>query len=118
MYAAPRPIEKWAFDVDAKDAWSACIERLLHCPDGAPDAVEIVADQRRQESGGAETAMRFADRADRLRARFIVEQSAAAPIDLHVDESRQQYLPAEIHGDGLTATGIGGRNDGLDPPFR
>ena len=58
---------------------------------------EVVADQRRQEAGGAEAAVR-ARRwcAMRLDVGVVVEQHAAAAVDLGVDEARQQQRAVEV----------------------
>src|SRR5580700_5642539 len=58
--------------------------------------VSIVADQRGQKTGGAEAPVGLADGAYGFRARVVVEQYAAAAVDLHVDESGQQQLSAEV----------------------
>ena len=58
--------------------------------------VQVVADQRGQESGGAEAAMRTADGANGLDARLVVEQHAAAAVDLRVDEAGQQQFALQI----------------------
>src|SRR5690606_28168260 len=55
-----------------------------------------VADQGRQEAGGAVAAVRAADGVDRLGTGVVVEQHAAATVDLHVDEARQQPAAAEV----------------------
>ena len=106
MHAATRPVEKRPLDVNTEDAGHAGIERGLHGGDCAPDRGEVVADQRGQEAGGAKTPMRRADGADRLGARVIVEQHAAAAVDLHIDESGQQELPLKIHDDRFGAARI------------
>src|SRR3546814_2271422 len=49
-----------------------------------------VADQGRQEGGGAEARVRGADRRDRFDIDLVVEQYAAAAVDLRVDEAGQQ----------------------------
>ena len=65
-----------------------------------------------------EMLSRCANGSNRRRTRFVIEQDTTAPIDLHVDESRQQYLPREIDGDGIADAHIGRRNQGFDSPAR
>ena len=73
VHTAACPVQEWPLDVNAERAGPVCIERSLHRGDGLRDGIEIIADQRRQESGGAVSPMRSADRADRFEARVIVE---------------------------------------------
>ena len=49
-----------------------------------------IGDQRRQERGRAELAVRRNDRRDRFGRRVVVEQHVAAAIDLNVDEARSE----------------------------
>jgi hypothetical protein len=49
-----------------------------------------VRDQRRQQAGGAEASMRLRDAPHRRHRRIVVEQDAAAAIDLYVDEARRE----------------------------
>ena len=58
--------------------------------------MQIVADERGQEADRAEAPMRAADLDDRIDAWIVVEQHAAAAVDLRVDESRQQESPCQI----------------------
>ncbi len=97
MHAAARRVEEGSLDVNAEDAGHAGVERRLHRSDGAPDGLEIVADQRGHETGGAEAPMGRTDGTDGLGARVIVEQHAAAAVDLHVDEPGQQELSLDVH---------------------
>jgi len=60
------------------------------------DLVRRVADQRREECGGPEAGMCRTDRGDRVDIDLVVEQNAAAAIDLGVDEARQQPAPLKI----------------------
>jgi hypothetical protein len=75
--------------VDAHDARHALGNRRVGGVDRARHDVEVVADQRGQEAGRAVPAVRLADAADRLDARRVVEQHAAATVDLGVDKPRQ-----------------------------
>ncbi len=99
VHAATRPVEERPLDVDPEHAGHAGVDRGLHGRDRARDRIEIIADQRRQETRRAETPVRGADRADRFEARGIIEQHTAAAVDLDVDEAGQQQLIAEIHAD-------------------
>jgi len=74
--------------MNADGTRQARIKRRLHRSDCLTDGVEIVADQRRQETRGAEAPVRRAYRADRLETGIVVEQHATAAIDLHIDENR------------------------------
>ena len=81
-----------AFEVDAEHARHALRDRLAHRRDRCAHDLDVVADQRRQEPGGAEAPMRGADAADRVDRRRVVEQHAAAAVDLGVDETGQQRV--------------------------
>ena len=87
MDALAIDVEERALDMDAEHARYARRDRRVHGRHRAADDVEIVADQRGEEAGGAEAAMRGADRGDALHGRRVVEQHAAAAIDLGIDES-------------------------------
>ena len=49
-----------------------------------------VADKSREESGGAEATMSAADGGNSGYGRLVVEENAAATVDLDVDEARRQ----------------------------
>src|SRR3546814_15135995 len=66
-----------------------------------------VADQGRQEGGGAEARVRGADRRDRFDIDLVVEQYAAAAVDLRVDEAGQQPAAFEVD------LALGGRIAGI-----
>src|SRR5213082_2289087 len=95
-YALARYVEERALDVNPEHARHAGLEGAAHRGDGARHHVEVGADEGRKESGGAEAAVGAADGADRLDGRGIVEEHAAAAVDLRVDEAGQQQLAAEI----------------------
>src|SRR5271170_323601 len=106
VHTAARPIEEWPLDVNSEYAGEAGIERALYSRDRLPNRVQIVADEGRHEPGGAEAAMRRADRLYRFEAGIFIEQHTAAAVHLHIDESRQQQLPLKIHHHGVTAARI------------
>ena len=76
--------------MNAEHAWNCPLDRSVHRPDRSIDRFEIVADERRQEPGGAEAAVGFADRCNSLDGWMIVEQDAAAAVHLQVDEAGDQ----------------------------
>src|SRR3546814_4186846 len=76
--AAPCGVEEGAFDMDAEDAGHPLGDRRVDGSDPALDHRQIVADQRRQQPGGAEAAVRGGDRRDRRDAGVGVEQRTAA----------------------------------------
>ena len=82
--------------MDAEHAGHALRDRGLDGCNRGAHRVDVVADQRRQKSGGAEASMRDADAANRFDRRGIVEQHAAAAVDLHVDEAGQQHVAAQV----------------------
>ena len=109
VHALTGDVEERPFDVNAENPRNARRDRAAHRGDGMRDDIEVRADQRRQEAGGAEAAMCGADGADRLHARRIVEQHPATAIHLQVDEARQQQASAEVIGLRRAAARIIGR---------
>ena len=105
-----------ALDVHADHAGYARRDGLTHRGDRVGDHREIVADQRGQEAGGAEAAVRGADGADRLHGGRVVEQHAAAAVHLRVDESGQQQRPAQVVGLGGLRARIACGHDRRDAP--
>ena len=79
------------------------------------DPGRVVADQGRQEAGGAEAPMRRADGGDALERRRVVEQHAAAAIDLDIDEARRQQ-PREIPAGSRLSTALAGITARMRPP--
>ena len=79
------------FQMDAGEARNFRPGRLDARLDRIARHVARVGDQRRQYRGGAEPHVRGTDRADRLDARPVIEQDAAAAIDLQVDEARYEH---------------------------
>jgi hypothetical protein len=104
--------------MNAERARQASIKRGLHRGDRLSDGVEIVADQRRQETRGAESPVRRAYRTDRLETGIIVEQHTAAAVDLHVDETGQQNVSLEIDDDGAAGSRIRRSHHAIDAPLR
>ncbi|MNE66264.1 hypothetical protein D3C80_1618030 [compost metagenome] len=96
MDALARDVEEGAFDVDAQHAGHALKHGLFDGVDGAVDHRQVVADQSRQEAGGAEAPMRGADAGDGLDRGRIVEQDAAAAVDLGVDIAGDQEVAVQI----------------------
>src|SRR3546814_8253179 len=72
--AAPCGVEEGAFDMDAEDAGHTLGDRRVDGSDPALDHRQIVADQRRQQPGGAEAAVSGGDRRERRDAGVGVEQ--------------------------------------------
>src|SRR5579871_3656787 len=108
MHALARDVEEGSLDMDSEHPGHACGDRGANRCDGARDDLQIGADECGKKSGGAEAPVCAADRRNRLYARGIVEQYAAAAIHLRVDESRQQQRPAEIVPSSRAAARIGG----------
>ncbi len=67
----------------------ACAARDRGDRPGA-DLLGRVADQGRQERGGAEPAVRRRDRRNSLHGRLVIEQNVAAAVDLRVDETGRE----------------------------
>lgn len=85
-----------AFEMNAEDARYALHDGVAHGGDRRAHHRDIVADQRRQQPGSAEAAMRLGDAPQGVDGRRVVEQHAATTVDLYVDEAGQQRLSAEI----------------------
>ena len=83
--------------MDAEHAGHGERDRVAGSGDRALHDGGIVADQGRQEAGGAEPAMRAADRGDGLDAGVVVEQHAAAAIDLGVDEAMHEVATIKVN---------------------
>ncbi len=89
--AAPLGRQERPFEMDAEAAERRAGDRLLDRGDRLGGDLRRIRDQGRQQRRGAEAGMRIADRAHALRGRRIVEQHAAAAIDLRIDEARRQH---------------------------
>ena len=86
MDAAFDLVDERAFDVNTDHAGNPRTDGGVAGIERSGDLLRRVADQSRQEGGRAEARVRRTDRGDRLDADLVVEQNAAAAIDLGVDE--------------------------------
>ncbi len=86
-----------AFQVDTEYAGHPGIDRFGGGRDCAFHHCRVVADQGRQQASGAEAPMRARDLGDGLHIGRVVEQVAAAAVDLGVDETRQQGVALQVH---------------------
>src|SRR3546814_7252918 len=82
--------------MDADGARHAGLDRVVDSGQRRRDLFGRVADQRRQEGGGAETGVRGADRRDGVHVGLVVEQHAAAAVDLRIDEAGEQPAAAQV----------------------
>ncbi|RYY44923.1 MAG: N-acetylglucosamine-6-phosphate deacetylase, partial [Sphingomonadales bacterium] len=73
-------VDERAFDMHAHDARHTRGNRSIDSGERGGNLIGRVAYQRRQECGGAEAAMRRADRGDPLDADIVVEQHSAAAL--------------------------------------
>ena len=105
-----------AFQMDAEHAGHALGQRLLHRGQRRAHHLHAVADQGRQETGGAEAPMRGADPAQCLHRGRLVEQHATAAVDLHVDEAGHEHRAAQVVLTRLTHARIGRRQQ-VDDAF-
>ena len=71
-----------------------------------------VGDQRRQQAGGAVLAVCGGDRPDAGDGRLIIEEHAAAAVDLHVDEARREQALDAPHPHAGGQVGV--LHDGTD----
>jgi hypothetical protein len=83
-------VEEGTLDMDAEHTRNPSFDRGVDGGDGPGDDIEIVADQRGQEAGGAELAVGAADRGDAFDGWLVVEQHAAAAIHLEIDEAGEE----------------------------
>ena len=83
-------VQKRPFDMHAEHPGNPGRQRLAHRRHAPLKHRQIVADQRRQKPRGAEAAMRFGNSLYPRHRRLVVEQHAAAAVDLEVDKTRQQ----------------------------
>ena len=82
--------------MNAQHAGHAGGDRGLHRTHGDVDDGEVVADQGGKKTGCPEGAVGRADGGDCLDRRGVVEQHAAAAIDLGVDKAGDQQIAAQI----------------------
>ncbi len=88
--AGPGGVEERPLDVDAKHARHPRRDGGIDCRDRARDRIEAIADQRGQKAGGAETPVGLTDCRYARDCRIVVEQGAAAAVDLEIDEAGEQ----------------------------
>ena len=81
-------VQKRSFEVHANDAGYVGGHRVANCIDCAGDYGKIIANQGRQKAGGAKASMRRRHGANSRHTWVIIEQHAAATVDLNVDETR------------------------------
>src|SRR3546814_6881607 len=93
--------------MEADDAGHALLDRRIDRGERGGDLRRRVADQRRQEGGGAKARVRGADRRYGIDIDLIVEQYAAAAVDLRVDEAGQQPAAPQVD------LALGGRIAGI-----
>ena len=91
-----RDVDHRALDMRTEHARYARRDRRVGRVERLRDRFVGIADQRRQERGGAERAMRIADRGNALDTQRVVEEDAAAAIDLCIDETGHQPTAVEI----------------------
>src|SRR3546814_20763586 len=83
--AALHLVDERTFDMDADDAGHALLDRRIDRGERGGDLRRRVADQRRQEGGGAKARGRGADRRYGIDIDLIVDQYDAAAVDLRAD---------------------------------
>jgi hypothetical protein len=86
----------------------------LHGSQGGRHFFPAVADERRQQRGGSELAVRRDDRANSISRRRIVEQYIAAAIDLDIDEAGREPGVFGQLADRHRPGDLRARNDGGD----
>jgi hypothetical protein len=77
------------FQVNADRAGDRA-DRLFRSVERGPHFLRAVGNQRRKQRRRSETAMRRGNGADPLHRRLVVEQHAAAAVDLQVDKARRE----------------------------
>ena len=98
----PRRIQHRPFDMDADDAGHLRLDRLVDRIERAGDLVGRLADQSRQHRGGAIGRMRRRHGRDAVDVETVVEQHAAAAIDLRIDIAGHD--PAAVQVDRVRRT--------------
>ncbi len=97
--------------MDAEYSGYVARNRFAHGGDGCVHGRGIVADQGGQQSGGAEATVRGGDARDAVDRRRIVEQHAAAAVDLAVDETGRKRATVEIDDLCRAHARVGGDDD-------
>ena len=85
-----------AFQMQTENSRYSLGDRIAGRGDRIAHHLAIVADQGRQQTGGTEAPMRLRDAPQRIDGRRVVEQHAAAAVDLDVDEAGQQRVALQI----------------------
>jgi hypothetical protein len=113
VHAAPRMREERPLDVNAQYTRHTLRDGGAHGLDGLSDHVQVVTDQRRQETRGPEAPVRGADRGDGFDAGMFVEQHAAAAVHLRVEEAGCQHAALEVY-QPVGTRDAAGADHGLD----
>ena len=95
MRALAARVQEGPFQVEAECRGDPAT-RLARRGDGSGHHLRRVGHERRQQTDGPVFAMRGGDTRDGLRCRVIVEQDAAAAVDLHVDIPGREQAAGEI----------------------
>ena len=105
MRAPAARVEEGPFQMDAecRRGPTPCLARR---GDGGGHHLRRVGHERRQQADGTVFAMRGGDAGDALGCRVIVEQDAAAAIDLHVDIAGRKQAAAEIPRRAVRSLGV------------
>ena len=114
VHAFSRRADVRPLEMETEHARHPLIDRTPHRIDRAHHRGAVAGDQGREEAGGAVAPVRLADARDRRGLGRIVEQHAAAAVDLQVDEARRQQAAVEIDAPGVPRR-RGVIDDALDP---
>ena len=96
-----------ALDVNAERAGDLRLERRAGGGNGLAHVLARIGDEGRHEAGGAIGPVRPADRRDAFRRALVVEEHAAAAIDLDIDEARRQQTRDAPHRGAGGNVGVG-----------
>ena len=96
VHAAPRAAEIRTFEMDAQHAGYVVGDGRVDRRERAAHLVRTVADERWQKTRRAELSVRRTDCADTVHVGPVVEQHAAAAVDLRVDEAWQQNQSTQV----------------------
>ena len=80
--------------------------RLAGRGDGGGHHLRRVGHERRQQADGAVIAMRGGDAGDALGCRVVIEQDAAAAVDLHVDIPGRKQAAGKIPRGAVRSLGV------------
>ena len=95
--AATLRADEWPLDMDAQYSRHACRDGCIDGLDRTSHGGEIVADESREKAGRSMASMGLRDGLYRFDGRFVVEQNAAAAIDLGIDETRNEIATLQLH---------------------